>query len=452
MRRYIDSCHQGHLIGTTIKTQISTTKYKARSDSSYSSPLNSLPKPSSQSDNWSEDYANTVNDILTRTNHHACGDQCLDKNEICKARFPRSLISETSVDDTGYIHVRQDETRMNTVNHALSYVLRCNTDVTCLLSGTAIKAVIAYATDYITKVGLKTPSMFQLIQTQLDRSASISNGSDHRVEKGRKLVTGIINSFTSKSEIGSPMAASYILDLPDHYKSHEFKVLYWRSFVAEVLSKFDLTESMDVPGELQEAAECSDYTVAIGHTLIARNKLKIVAVSPVQDYTHRPLEHTKYCLYDWIRLYTKSKRKPQNFGSSDVQMSDMQAQYLGRGEAPSSSHRYPFMEGHSQFETHSVFLDDKKADMVPNFVGGTLPRCDTGDREYYCCTMLTLFKPWRIGTDLKSPGDSWDWTFEHHVFSDRQKQIMDNFNLRYECLDERDDYSRNRRNRGSGIN
>jgi hypothetical protein len=55
--------------------------------------------------------------------------------------------------------------------------------------------------------------------------------------------------------------------------------------------------------------------------------------------------------------------------------------------------------------------------------------------------MLTLFKPWRSGNDLKSELESWDEAFTDHEFTDRQLEIMDNFNLRYECLDARDDYS-----------
>jgi len=34
----------------------------------------------------------------------------------------------------------------------------------------------------------------------------------------------------------------------------------------------------------------------------------------------------------------------------------------------------------------------KKKNIVPNFVDGSLPRCDKGDKEYYCATMLILFK------------------------------------------------------------
>src|SRR6202011_4652211 len=63
------------------------------------------------------------------------------------------------------------------------------------------------------------------------------------------------------------------------------------------------------------------------------------------------------------------------------------------------------------------------------------------DREYYCATMLTLFKPWRSGKDLKDEMDSWDDTFVDHDFTFRQLQLMDNFNLRYECNNARDDYA-----------
>ena len=86
-------------------------------------------------------------------------------------------------------------------------------------------------------------------------------------------------------------------------------------------------------------------------------------------------------------------------------------------------------------------LNLKRKDVIPNFVGGSLPRRDRGDREYYCATMLTLFKPWRTGKDLKDKDYSWDETFTTYKFTARQLQIMDYFNIRYECNDARDDYA-----------
>ena len=54
--------------------------------------------------------------------------------------------------------------------------------------------------------------------------------------------------------------------------------------------------------------------------------------------------------------------------------------------------------------------------------------------------MLTLFKPWRSDIDLKIKNYSWNETFDTHVFTLRQVEIMKFFNIRYECNDARDDH------------
>ncbi|KAF8815884.1 hypothetical protein BYT27DRAFT_7078625, partial [Phlegmacium glaucopus] len=97
-----------------------------------------------------------------------------------------------------------------------------------------------------------------------------------------------------------------------------------------------------------------------------------------------------------------------------------------------------FTVQHPLFATHG--LKRLSSPLVPNFVGQTLPRRDQGDREFYCMTMLTLFKPWRSGSTLKPKDASWDDAFIAHIFTNRQDQIMKNFNIRYECLDQRDDF------------
>jgi hypothetical protein len=78
---------------------------------------------------------------------------------------------------------------------------------------------------------------------------------------------------------------------------------------------------------------------------------------------------------------------------------------------------------------------------VPNFIGGAVPRSDRGDREYYCSTMLAFFRPWRTGKDLKYETQSWDEAFNKYQFTLQQQKIMKYFNVRYECLDARDDYA-----------
>ena len=85
--------------------------------------------------------------------------------------------------------------------------------------------------------------------------------------------------------------------------------------------------------------------------------------------------------------------------------------------------------------THEIQCKYLSDFVVPNFIGGTLPCCDQGDHEYYCSMMLTLFKPWHTGHDLKSAEETWEQAFNKHIFSPMQKNLMNNFNLRYECLD-----------------
>ncbi|KAJ3823868.1 hypothetical protein F5880DRAFT_1442764, partial [Lentinula raphanica] len=104
------------------------------------------------------------------------------------------------------------------------------------------------------------------------------------------------------------------------------------------------------------------------------------------------------------------------------------------------SDQFSFIEDHPLSATHRVQKYRKPDYNVPNFVGPPLPRPDKDDREYYCCTMLVLFKPWRSGADLKEPNESWHDAFTTYQFSRSATRYIKNMNLRYECLDSRDDF------------
>ena len=67
-----------------------------------------------------------------------------------------------------------------------------------------------------------------------------------------------------------------------------------------------------------------------------------------------------------------------------------------------TSEGLPFLPDHPLHGTHQIYCLDESEGFVPNFIGGFLPRSDCGDREYYCSTMLTLFKPWHNGKDLRT--------------------------------------------------
>ena len=101
---------------------------------------------------------------------------------------------------------------------------------------------------------------------------------------------------------------------------------------------------------------------------------------------------------------------------------------------------FRFAPEHPLYKMHAVRVCTACFRAIPNFSGASLPRRDAGDREYYCATMLTLFKPWRSGASLKTAEQSWDDAFSAHSFATTQCQYMNNMHLKYECVDAQDDY------------
>ncbi|TFK51590.1 hypothetical protein OE88DRAFT_1595280, partial [Heliocybe sulcata] len=217
-------------------------------------------------------------------------------------------------------------------------------------------------------------------------------------------LTQIVNSLTVKMEIGAPMASAYLLGNPDHYTSHRFKTIYWKAYVNEVLTDWDLPDIYE--------------TIS---------------------------------LYDWICLARKTRitSKTSTSSQADAKLNDPHDQ-LGtisiEGQDRQKEHvGYNFTIHHPQHNTHNVIMVKEMRALVPNFIGGNLPRKDSGNREFYCTTMLTLFKHWRKGKDLKEEEESWDDAYLKYNFTLRQQELMNFFNIRYECYDARDDYSKQRK-------
>ncbi|KAJ7270165.1 hypothetical protein B0H12DRAFT_959400, partial [Mycena haematopus] len=235
----------------------------------------------------------------------------------------------------------------------------------------------------------------------------------------------MVNSMSAKMEIGSPMASLYLLGNPDHYASHKYVPFAWRH--------------------------------------------KFVPSSSVDDYRYRPEAYNMVNLYEWIQCSHKRKRsvKERTIFEEDIQHSRpdyykselnilKEEEELGSDledlledepyeedfeHEKSRPTYYPFVADHVLFLSHCVTCNfGNLYTMIPNFIGGSIPRSDKGDRAAYCMTMLTLFKPWRSPTDLKDIVSTWDQVFKEHTFTKHQTQLMKNFDIRYECNDARDDH------------
>src|ERR1700730_1418819 len=239
MVEYLESVHVGEFKTGTMDEVKEQVDENMKSEK-YKDPTQTLPDPPSEpndcecnkcescedTSNWWQKFNDTVDDLILRSNVHKCrtsipADEkkqkkerrgCINRQGNCKAWFPRQIFQETQVDTTtGALNVKKGEKWINTLTPVVTYLLRCNSDVTSLLSGTAIKAIVAYISDYVTKPGLKTYTIFDTIRSVFDKNSELIGGSLKRKEKARQLITKIINSLTAKLEIGGPMASLYLL-------------------------------------------------------------------------------------------------------------------------------------------------------------------------------------------------------------------------------------------------
>jgi hypothetical protein len=354
---------------------------------------------------------------------------CINKHGKCKARFPRPLFESTQVDTkSGALNVKKGESWINTLTPLVTFLIRCNSDITSLLSGTAIKAIVAYISDYITKPGLKTYSIFDTIRSVFDRNSEMLGGTMKQKDKARKLIIQIINSLTAKLEIGGPMASLYLLGNPDHYTSHKFIPVYWKNYVREVLNTCTSDD--------QNATKIESEKV-----VLLNKKGKFISLSTVHDYIYRPVYYEDINLYEWVQCAKRVKidieQEHDEILSDDeldiIEVTDISSQQkslklqdsivdnlhtdfdeMNIGDNNNiieyDSDEYDlddesdstqsdetgnnlFLKDHPLYKTHCIEFNKKKNHIIPNFIGGSLPRRDRGDREYYCTTMLTLFKP-----------------------------------------------------------
>ena len=95
--------------------------------------------------------------------------------------------------------------------------------MTSLLSGTAVKAVIAYTTDYLTKPSLKLHTIFQAVKSVFQQNQEMLSYSDIDTQtKAKRIILKAVNALTGKGEMGAPMASLYLLGHKDHYTGHKF--------------------------------------------------------------------------------------------------------------------------------------------------------------------------------------------------------------------------------------
>ncbi|TRM56534.1 hypothetical protein BD626DRAFT_371890, partial [Schizophyllum amplum] len=473
MITYAESCHQGGFSGgdrDTVTQKLEDNKKEA----TYIDPTYSIPvipveeycrceeagcEKCIATSSWRMRFIDESDDVLLRTNLHTCNPKYCRSNKygVCKARMPRQVRSESKIDpETGATRFKHMEAWMNDVCVLISYLLRSNHDCTSLLSGSAVNHIVYYITEYITKMGPQTHVIFDVIKSVFDKSSDLTAGSMEEKAAAQKLMTRLVNKLATKMELGSPMIAAYLLGNGDHYSSHKFKPFFWTPYYESVRSCW------------LDAAEPQSSD----NVLIMKSHGKIIGVSEAQNYIYRGRELEGMKLYDFAKrcsrmtlntaerstgkrgktdtsaaqtartsatnLYLDDDTYIASDGGEDVEDNGVHQFGIPPVRALKTNH-FAFLKGHSMASTHCMKLSPVNPDLVLNFMR-TLPRGDVPNRDEYIMVMLMLFKPWRTGSDLKSKEETWEDAFDSHPFTAEERLLMLFFNLKWECLDGRDDF------------
>ncbi|KAJ3557014.1 hypothetical protein NM688_g1702 [Phlebia brevispora] len=418
----------------------------------------------------------------SKTHEHGCGKRV---GKTCRARFPRYPLYEYSFVEleSGALRLKKGEMWLNTFSVVLTYLMRCNTDVTSLLSGTQVKAVIAYVTDYITKMSLKSYTIFETVLSVMKDSAKINANSATPGEAARRVITKVVNALIAQQELGGPMVCSDLMGFPDHYTNKRFQPMFWMSYVKRVSSPWCPSMAASAGNDSDEDLEADEKV------MVVRKGSRLMSYSKVDDYSHRPRELSNMNLYDffkwteivkatsairnkmtdrlalaWKRFRDGEVEERTVCGGEDPLEEDNEDWIVNDGgqyfdvaqdddddeENQSGGHAdtreyFDFSPGHLKFGSHVVCVLPAKQWRVVNFVGPPLPRRNGTDNEAYCKTMLTFFRPWCSGLDLKSSDETWMNAYDSTVLDECHRGVIRNMNLLYECLDSRDDYASRRR-------
>jgi hypothetical protein len=230
---------------------------------------------------------------------------------------------------------------------------------------------------------------------------------------------------------------------------------------------------------------------------IGKQDGEFVATSSVDDYRYQPLIYSSLSVYEWTQCSSKKPRNKQE--KAEFKEKVLLSRYLKPSVQPEKKYReakgssededdgdyecieestfspapeevynsdwcdgdddwtivqkqelidkvnkptwHPFTSKHDLYLTHAASCNFRKlTTVIPNFIGSPVPRADKGDRSFYCMTMLSLFKLWRSPGDLKDHDSTWEQAFDDHAFTEREMELLSNFNMRYECNDARDDH------------
>ena len=139
--------------------------------------------------------------------------------------------TESTVDpETGEICLRCLDGLVNNFNATMLEAIRCNMDIKFIGSGASAKAILYYITDYITKSQLKAHVAYAALELAIKKLEQYHPNESDSSLQAKRMLQKCAYALVSHQELSAQQVASYLMDLEDHFTSHNFQPLYWTSF------------------------------------------------------------------------------------------------------------------------------------------------------------------------------------------------------------------------------
>ncbi|KAJ6489136.1 hypothetical protein C8R45DRAFT_827073 [Mycena sanguinolenta] len=114
----------------------------------------------------------------------------------------------------------------------------------------------------------------------------------------------MVNSLTSKLQIGSPMASMYLLGNPDHYTNLVFQMCWWKSYVGVVNHAWPDATSVKLVQVILDGIEEEDPEDETQQALLMKSTKEFVGATAVDDYVFWPKEYEHCNVYEWVQVHT----------------------------------------------------------------------------------------------------------------------------------------------------
>ncbi|KAF5343263.1 hypothetical protein D9757_015149 [Collybiopsis confluens] len=433
-----------------------------------------------------KDLHNVVQKCQVHTHTKTCYKYCVNPTEPKECRFGLgpSALEPTSYfsPETGELTLRCLDGLVNNFNRTIIEALHCNMDIKFVGSGASAKAVLYYITNYITKTQLKTHVAFAALARAVAKLGECDPNEDVFTVRAKKLLQKCAYAMISQQELSAQQVCTYLLDLDDHFTSHQYANLFWLSFesvvekqtpsikcgtinndshdndanrdpnldddianIEEEQGHDDKIESDETLNRAQPHYSPADEENEIRLTGTPQGEL-VPSGTQVDDYVLRSSQLEAVSLWKMIASYgkvAKPKRtgSPEHVNIDDLYESDNVSYRLSDAELDDNPEvveksprgKFKFLAKHPEAITHwhTIFKESKRKIPVP--IGPPIPRRDKPP-------------PWRHAQDLLGNSSTWSDAFDQftHVCDEDVLAVMENMQILHECRDSKDDHFTNR--------